>query len=217
MLLLVVVLAVGAWVAADGWRLLVADLTSMRARWLVGQWTGGATPPTPAEWRQAQRDLTRALEHTPDDPVLHERLGDLQAVAGLRDWDDEARRVSAWRTAADHYRGAISLRPLDPQTWASLATALYGAGETGAPFVQAWEQALRLGPNEGHVQPVLMWLTLATWDEASPTMQGWVRGFWNRARPPQREALQALAKRYGRAFGNDGTPRAVTPATVDRP
>ena len=205
------VLAVASWVFVDAGRLLMADLGSMRARWLVGQWAAGTTkPPTPAEWTQARRALEGALAWTPDDPALHDRLGDLHAVAGARDWDDEASSTESYRRALDHYRAALALRPLDPQTWASLAGALAGAGERETPaFGEAWAQALRLGPHEGHVQPMLMSLALSNWDVATPAMRDWVVRFHAEAAEPQRAALHKVAARYGLRFDEAGTPQPV--------
>lgn len=210
--LLLVVLAVGGWACWQGQRLLRADLLSQGARWSVTQWAStGKAPASQADFDRAEAALTAALAITPDDPSLHELLGDLAGVAGRRDWADEAARPRHYAAAVAHYQRALALRPRDPQTWASLATAYQGLGDTGPLLHQAWAQALKLGPNEGAVQPMLLETALATWATATPAMQDWVTAFFLQSAEPQRKAINELARRYGLRFDADPATAQAAP------
>lgn len=196
--LLLLALVIFLWVAWEGQRLIRADFTSLGARKQVGAWISGESPlPTDAEWAEARDAIAAALAVTPDNPALQEQMGDLHAVAGRRLWADGVARTPHFQRAEASYRQALALRPGDPQTWASLAMAYHGQGQTGAPLHQAWARALALGPNEGHVQPMLLETALATWATASPEMQRWTLAFFDASAPAQRKAINDMAKRYG--------------------
>ena len=172
---LALTLGVTAWVFWESQRLIRADFASTAARQQVVKWVAGAeSPPSVLAWESARDAIERAVEITPDDPAMHDVRGDVYAVAGSLRWFNALQRQAYYRQAIDSYRKSLQLRPTDPQTWASLAAAYYGARVFGAPLQEAWVRALALGPHEGHVQPMLMDLALATWPDASPDMQKWV-------------------------------------------
>ena len=201
LLLLVVVLNVASWVFWEGSRLIRADAVSLTARQLVGLWASGAKVPASQHEIDAVREaLQSAIAITPVSSGLQEQLGDLYVVAGRRDWHNGVARKRHFGEAEAQYQKALALRPLDPQTWASLAAAYQGLGDTGPRMHQAWEKALQLGPNEGHVQPMLLELALATWPTASPAMQKWAETLFDASAAPQREAINTLALRYGLRF-----------------
>ena len=182
-------------------RLVRADMAAMATRKQVTQWASGAVePPAPPAWQAAQEALQTALAITPDNPGLQEQMGDLHAVAGRRDWPDPAARTQHFTQAAGYYQRALSLRPGDPQTWASLAAAYQGTGQWGAPLHDAWARALQLGPNEGHVQPMLLETALATWNQATPQMQQWAMRLFEASPEAQRRAINASAGQHGLHF-----------------
>ena len=202
--LLLVAIAVGAWVLYESQRLVRADLLAVGTRKQVGSWASGAAEPTSQlDWDKALATLSAAQAITPDNPGLQEAIGDLHMVAGRRGWADMPVRLHHFGLAAAQYRTALALRPTDPQTWASLAAAYQGAGDTGSNLHQAWAKALALGPNEGHVQPMLLESALATWAVATPQMQAWAQAFFAASAGPQRKAINQMAQRYGLRFNAD--------------
>ena len=202
--LLLVAITVGTWVIYESQRLMRADLLAVGTRKQVGNWASGAAEPTSQlDWDDALATLTAAQTITPDNPGLQEAIGDLHMVAGRRVWADMPLRLRHFGLAAAQYRAALNLRPADPQTWASLAAAYQGAGDTGSKLHQAWAKALALGPNEGHVQPMLLETALATWAVATPQMQAWAQAFFAASADPQRKAINQMAQRYGLRFDLD--------------
>ena len=182
---------IAGWVFWEAQRVIRADAASLKARHLLMQWSSGAAVPASPQQVSAVREaLQSALAITPDDPSLQEQLGDSYMVSGRLDWNDEALRRQHFLDAERQYRKALALRPTDPQTWASLAAAYEGLGDTGPRMHRAWEEALRLGPNEGHVQPMLLDMVLATWPTASPTMKRWAETLFESGTEPQRTSHQ---------------------------
>ena len=201
---LLIAAGVTGWVLWESQRVVRADFLSMRASRQVAEWVSGAVPPpSTQDWQQAQAALQAALAITPENAALHEQLADLHAVAGRRDWKDETLRAAHFRAAVAVYRMALERRPTDPRTWASLAAAYQGMGETGEPMRKAWDRALELGPNESHVQPMLLEIALATWASAPPHVQRWAEAFFAGSAEGQRKAINNLAARYGLAFEVD--------------
>lgn len=210
--LLVLAVGIGSWATYQGQRLIRADLLSAGTRKQVSAWVSGAAAPgSQQDWDDALATLTAAQSITPDSPSLQEILGDLHMVAGRRNWDEVPVRLHHFNQAVAQYRMALALRPTDPQTWASLAAAYQGAGETGEILRQAWSRALELGPNEGHVQPMLLETLLATWSGATPDMQAWAKAFFEASAEPQRKAINTMARRYGLRFDVD-VPAPTAPA-----
>lgn len=215
--LLLAVGLIGGWAIYEGQRIARADLMSVGARKQVGVWASGtASPASEQDWDAMLAALTAAQAITSDNPGLQESLGDLYMVAGRRDWDDLPRRLGHFNQAVAQYRKALALRATDPQTWASLAAAYQGLGDTGPNLHQAWAKALDLGPNEGHVQPMLLETALATWPTASPKMQRWTMDFFEASAEPQRKAINEMARRYKLRFDVQvpapSTPAASAPA-----
>ena len=212
--LLLAVCWVGGWAIYEGQRVARADLMSVGTLKQVATWaSGAATPSSPQEWDDALATLTAAQAITPDNPGLQESIADLQVVAGRRDWADLALRQQHFSHAVLQYRKALALRSADPQTWASLAAAFQGTGDTGTNLHQAWARALELGPNEGHVQPMLLETALATWATASPGMQRWTMDFFVASAEPQRKAINEMARRYNLRLDVDA-PTPATPITT---
>lgn len=211
--LLLVVCMVGGWAIYEGQRVARADLMSVGTRKQVAAWSSGAaTPSSQQEWDDALATLTAAQAITPDNPGLQESIADLHVVAGRRDWADLPLRQKHFSDAVLQYRKALALRSADPQTWASLAAAYQGLGDTGTNLHQAWVKALELGPNEGHVQPMLLETALATWATASPRMQRWTMDFFEASAEPQRKAINEMARRYNLRFDMDA-PAPAPPTT----
>ncbi len=212
---LVPVCMVGGWAIYEGQRLARADLMSVGTRKQVDTWaSGAAVPGSQQEWDAAMTTLTAAQAITPDNPGLQESIADLYTVAGRRDWADPPKRLQHFNQAVTHYRLALALRAADPQTWASLAAAYQGQGDTGNNLHRAWDKALELGPNEGHVQPMLLETALATWTTASPKMQRWTMDFFEKSAEPQRKAINEMARRYKLRFDVDGPAPASSTASV---
>jgi tetratricopeptide (TPR) repeat protein len=203
-LLLLALLPVGAWVLWQAQRTVRADFGSLQARLQVVAWAGGtAASASPEALAQAQADIEQALRLTPDDPALHERLGDVHFVRALRTWADQPARAQQLAQAGGQYRQALQLRPSEPQTWAMLATVLQGQDAKAEDVHQAWARAVQLGPFEGHVMPILLQVVLANWRGASPAMQAWAKQQFDQGTEGTRQAINALAGRYGLKFSPD--------------
>ena len=210
--LLLAVCMVGGWAIHEGQRVARADLMSVGTRKQVAAWaSGGAAPSSQQGWDDALATLTAAQAITPDNPGLQESIGDLHVVAGRLDWADLPRREQHFNQAVLQFQKALALRSADPQTWASLAAAYQGLGDTGSKLHQAWAKALELGPNEGHVQPMLLETALATWATASPKMQRWTKDFFEASAEPQRKAINEMARRYNLRFDVEA-PAVAAPA-----
>lgn len=201
-----------AWVLWEGQRVLRADLNAMGPRKHVAVWASGqALPKDAAEWQAAFDALTRAQQITPDNPGLYETMGDLHVVAGQRDWDTEPLRREHFGRAVAQYQKSLALRPNEAQTWAALASALVAAGERGAPTLAAWQRARALGPNEGHVQLMLLQTTLEMWAEAPAAMTDWAGALFDRADAGGRRNINDMAQRFGLTFVASDTPKGVAP------
>lgn len=195
---LALTLCVTAWVFWESQRLIRADFASLAARQQVANWVDGSKKPQSAsEWEHARDAIDRALAIAPEDPAMHEVRGDVYVVAGSLRWFDAQERKAHFRQAIGSYRNSLRLRPTEPQTWAGLAAAYYGADDWGAQFQEAWARARALGPYEGHVQPMLMDLALATWHDASPEMRKWVEDTFEGATESGRIEINKVAARRG--------------------
>lgn len=202
--LLLAALPVGGWVFHEAQQVIRADVASLAARKKVELWVGGQrTVRSQAEWNAAEADILQAIEIRPASPALQSALGDLHLAGAQIEGLDDDQRQAHRATAIAQYRKAIELRPADAQYRAALALALAVSGETGEPMHTAWMRALALGPNEAHVQPMLMQGVFEAWDQATPEMQGWATGYYERANAATRRSINKLAEAYGLLFEAD--------------
>jgi tetratricopeptide (TPR) repeat protein len=210
-LLLLAVLPVVAWAWMEGWRLAQADWAATPARQQVEDWAARTRRlPEAARVDAAEAALKRAVGMPPHDPTLHERLGDLQLLRARERWNDTPVLRAMAAEAARHFEAAVALRPAEPGAWAGLAQARWLAGEPRDAVYAAWERARALGPHEGHVQPVLMEIALADWDQAPEAVQDWATHLFDQSPEAVRRQINALAREYGLNFEPD-TPKAGQP------
>jgi tetratricopeptide (TPR) repeat protein len=204
MALLVAALPVAGWVFWEAHRTFHADVASAAARARVSTWASGVeSPRTAQEWDDAHAALQTALGLTPDDPDLHERLGDLHGVAGRRDWALKDLRRQHFGRAAEAYRQALALRPGEPATWAMLASTYQVLGTDRARVQEAWAKARALGPLEAHLQPILLQIVLADWAGAAPEMQDWAKRLFDQGDAATRAYINTAAQPYGLIFNPD--------------
>ena len=197
------------WVFFEGQRTARADWASAAARQHVVRWVSGAAAPSDTdEWEAARSAIQHSLNLVPDSPEMQERMGDVYSVAGQVSWANDRLRNDYFKRAAAHYESAVALRPSESGTWAMLAAARQAMRASPASVQQAWAQARKLGPFEGHVQPMLMQVALADWDNASPVMQNWAKALFDRGGPVMQAEINALAGRYGLVFKPDVSPTA---------
>lgn len=203
------VLVIAGWVFITAGRELRAELPSLASRHTAQQWAlGNSAPAGRAHWDVVLADLLDAESVQPANPILQEQLGTLYMVAVKQPWSEGKDRDALRDKAAAHFRKAIALRPLDAMHWALLASALSDGGNRGAEFEAATQKALALGPNENHVQIVLMRTALANWTEMPESLKTWADGLYERGTQRQRDALNAMAEPYGWVFSSTQPPRA---------
>ena len=210
--LLLLALPLSGWVFFEAQRMFRADWASAGARQQVQRWVGGLGPaPTLEQWERAQAALQKSLAITPDDPDLHERLGDLQVTAGQRAEIGEQVRKQHFEAAARHYEKATLLRPSEPGAWAMLALSRQLAQAPRSQVRMAWHKAQGLGPFEGPVQPVLLDVVLGDWNGATPAMQEWAKALFDEGNEATRNTINALAKPFGLVFSPDVPASAPGP------
>lgn len=198
------ILPLAGWMLFEAQRTFRAEWATLAAREQIVRWlTAESTPQDVPSWGRALASLQQGLALTPHDPALHERMGDLYSVAGRSHWDKPTLRNQHFQHAATWYESALELRPGSAAAWAALATARQAIGDSPARVQEPWNRALRLGPFEGHVQPVLLQVVLVDWDHASPAMQAWAKGLFDRSDPATRAQINVLARYYGLAFAPD--------------
>ena len=208
-LLAVLAWPTAGWVLFEGQRTVRADWASATARQHVVRWVSGEVAPADTnEWEEARSAIQHSLNLVPDSPEMQERMGDVYSVAGQVNWANEKLRTEYFKRAAVHYESAVALRPSESGTWAMLASARQAMGASPTRVQHAWAQARKLGPFESHVQPMLMQVALADWNNASPVMQNWAKTLFDRADPVMQAEINALAGRYGLVFKPDALPTA---------
>lgn len=199
-ILLVVVCAITAWVWAIGQQTWRANVISMAAQKQVAVWIDQAAEPSPDQWADAKAALTSALSIQPTSPELFADLGDLEMLAGRREWRTSRLRQLHFAEAIIQYQASAALQPLNAYTWARLASAHQAGGTEGIAISIAWANALSRGPNEEHVQNLLLQVALATWSAGKPDMQFWAQNFYSESNKIKRQAINKLARDYGLAF-----------------
>ncbi len=204
----VALLGVAAWVYVTAWGDLRADLGSARARQQLDNWLSGDTRSLqrPA-LEEVQADLQRALQIQPQNPNLHENLGDLLVLGAQQPWADATLRTQQLKQAVTHYRETLAIRPRDGRTWAALSVALALQGAHGPELHHAWKQTRLLGPREGYLLRYQAFAVLTGWDQASPEMQQWATDLYEKGTAAQREAINRFAAPYGLQFASDQPPR----------
>ena len=188
-----------AWVLFHGVPLLRSDLISLQARNQTNEWATAGQGWSVESWQSARQDLQAALVIAPDDPVLHVTLAQLYVTQGLVAWADLEQRTAYFEEALVHQQQALALRPTDGTTWASVAVSMFAAGRPLPEVQQAWAQATVFAPKEAPVQVALIDLALATWAQATPAMQAWVKATWQEAGPARKKQFEAIADRHGQA------------------
>ena len=203
-LILAVVVPTAGWVLVEAQRTFRAEWATLHARQTVNRWSASEpVPDNQNEWNSVLASLQKGLDLTPDDPALYEQIGDLYCAAGRRDWENTELRRDHHKRAAAHYEKALALRPGSAAVWAALASARQAADEEPLRVQAAWSQALRLGPFEGHVQPLLLQVVLAQWQTASPVMQDWAKALFDSSDVTTQAQINVTAKHYGLVFTTD--------------
>lgn len=205
---LALLLATAGWVFWAATQELRADWTSAPAHMMVGRWAEGVSQPASrAQWEAMRTDLLEAAAIQPQDPVLHEALCNLHLVGAQQPWGQGDERMKLLAEAQRHIRTALALRPSDGLLWGLLASTLGRSGNTGADFENAAQKALALGPNEGHVQQLMMLVATEHWDRAPASLQHWAENLYDKGTQAQRDAINRIADIYGLKFESDQPPR----------
>lgn len=152
--------AILAWASVEAWRAAWASLYWIPAKQELKTWGAGSVPPRQS-WLAAWERLERARALEPENPGIHELMG----LVAARRSDDYA----ILKEATSHYLRSLALRPISPDTWASLAEARYLVGDTARMFELAVENAARLGPSAPQTQRVVAHYGLAVLDDVGPS------------------------------------------------
>jgi hypothetical protein len=196
------------WVGLTAQRDLRADLTAGPARFSIQRWAEGESQPTSrAQWEAAVSEIESAVAIHPREPSLNEVLGNAWIVGVRQKWgsnDDKSRWL---QRAIGHFRIATVERPNDGLLWALLASALTRSGDYGAEMQAAAQRALNLGPNEAHVQHVLVQVTLRHWDNVGPQLQKWTSDYFENGTQAQRDTINLIGSEYGIELESDKPAR----------
>lgn len=200
-LVAVALLLCGFWVLWHATQTGIADWHSWKANARSLAWAAGrATPHSMEAIEETEEEIEYALTLTPENPEVLVRLGDLRFITATQVWNDATARAKSLTEAIQFYRRAVSVRPGDAQTWAMIAACLQGAAATPAEIQEAWGQARKLGPNEDHVNGVLLRVVLADWAGATEDMQTWAKVLFDDGDEAMRRRINGLAARYGLRF-----------------
>lgn len=200
----VAVWPLAGWMIYEAQRAVRADWSSMAARTQVSLWlTGEAEVPVGSRWTLAKSALQDSLAVTPEDPALHEAMGDLFSAAGQRDWNVAALRIDHFSKAALHYQQATILRPHGANAWAALAMAHHVAKAPRTAVNETWKVAQRLGPYEGHLQQLLLQVVIANWATASPEMRDWSTSLFDKSDAMGKTRINEMALSYGLKFSSN--------------
>lgn len=129
----------------------VADVTTLKSRWLIDHQPGKLG-------RDDIQTLSLSFEDarklTPGNPDVYERLAWLQlAEANVR--GDSGKSVASLERALANYQQAASLRPMSPYTWAKIVECADRLGGRDQEMWKAFDLAMRYGRNERPVQTIL--------------------------------------------------------------
>jgi tetratricopeptide (TPR) repeat protein len=206
--LALLLLAVGAWVIPTAWTELRAEFPYLAAQDKARRWTEGSAPlPTEAAWKQVVAELHESEKIRPESPVLQELLGSLYLLASQQEWQPDAQRLAWVDTSLVHYRHSLKLRPTDGMTWALLGMALADARNPPPAIAEAALKALKLAPNDNHVQLVLLHLAVRHWEVVPAELQTWATNLFENGTAAQRNQINSLAKAYGLEFSSETPPR----------
>jgi hypothetical protein len=178
-----------AWASASAIDAGVAGAIVQESIAEMNVWAAMRRDPSVETWRSVRDGLLHAQALAPADPNVHELLGALYVR-------DPRRESSA--EALVQFGRAIESRPTSPYSWANLATAKYGAGDTGREFEAALARAAALGPHEPEVQRTVAFLGLALWDEMRPATRAAVERMVRAGMSRNPLEMLQIAERRGR-------------------
>jgi tetratricopeptide (TPR) repeat protein len=206
--LTVLLLMATGWMLATAWTEFRAEFPYLAAQDRAKRWTEGSAPlPTEAAWKQVLAELHHSEKVRPESPVLQELLGSMYLLGSQQEWQPDAQRLAWADQALVHYRHSLKLRPTDGMTWALLGMALGDARSPAPQLAEAALKALKLAPNDNHVQLVLMHLAVRHWDVSPAELQTWATNLFESGTAAQRYQINTLAKAYGLEFSSETAPR----------
>ena len=171
-LVLVAVAALVLAMLALALRMLDAALAASRSEQYLQHWQRQAREPAAQAWQAAFSAAQRAVERYPVASGRYlDRLGQVQAWRHMQQPVGALLAAESRRAALEAYQRALAVRPTWPNTWARVAHTYYALGDTSAAFVQAQEQANRLGPYRPAVQGELASIGLRNWPQLSATQR----------------------------------------------
>lgn len=141
----------------------VADVYARPAMSVLEKWRAGKIKLNGQDWDEIQANLSKALQHDPDNPDIHEYLAlALEGALGAQSATDEE-VISSRKAAYSHYKKSIAVRPTWPYAWVNLALVKYRLGEIDDEFFNAYKKAEQLGPWEPGVQKIIIEIGLHGW------------------------------------------------------
>lgn len=193
-----VVAAVVAWAVPEGWRLFQGDVQALEARAMAMAWADGK-PWAVEDWNFAQDQLKRAVQITPDNPVLYDYLASLQVIRAnaARAFPEQARAY--YEEAARYQRQSLALRPGHGMAWAHMALIEHGLAPGSAQQWAAWERSRERAPYEPPAERMRADLVLADWATAPATAMAWLQAYDAKTWPAERKRLRQFAQAVGAA------------------
>ena len=138
----------------------VADIYYRSAKSQVTKVRDGKIELAEVDWDKIQINLSDAIKLDPGNPELHEYLA-LAIESNLKS-ENNLSETSGLKALA-HYKKSISLRPVWPHAWISLAVLKYRLGQIDDEYYDALKNAERLGPWEPVVQRFIVDIGLHGW------------------------------------------------------
>jgi hypothetical protein len=146
----------------------------------------------------SENHVNAALQRFPANPDYLDFAGRLSILSAGQPGVMGGERRELLESAADHFRRAISDRPLWPYSWVNLLAAKDELGQVDPEFSMALNRAAELGPWEPGVQLQVVDSGLRYWDRLPGPGRAVVQQKALDALMTQPRQLFALVKDYGR-------------------
>ena len=151
--------------AGTAWQWGIADIYAAQAKAHSKSWRKGGKSPKEQEWRKAEDNLIKALEHHPGFPPYLEALGELTLSRSLDFFLDDTEVSRLRQTAFGYFREDVAKRPTWPFGWANILLVKLANEESGKELAYSLKQAASLGGWDSKVQRIVTRAGFSGWSE----------------------------------------------------